>query len=53
MLPYQIKTWLEQFSPEDQDIALLLFKSLRPIEKETLENGIKRELLKIADKYPR
>ena len=52
MIPSQIQTWLEQFSLVDQDIALELFKSLRPIEKETLENGIKNELLKIVEKYP-
>lgn len=52
MIPAQIQPWLEQFLLVDQDIALKLFKSLRPIQKETLDNGIKNELLKIAEKYP-
>ena len=53
MPPYQIQSWLEQFSLVDQEIALSLLKSLRPIGEENLKNGIKRELLKIADKYPK
>lgn len=52
MFPFQIKIWLEQFSLVDRDTAILLLKSLRPIEENNLKKGIKKELINIAKMYP-